>query len=205
MLAEEPYNLLLETQKRFAGVPVTKCPSFLREIRNTYIVRAPCDFSARFISKHNKWIFTANGMDWGSVSNEDPVVQFHPFFHHSFFTESKDTTITLLPPYLHTTPAPYFGGSFEIDKWYRNVAAAYLLDERKEYVFNEGTPLYYVRFNKPVKLVQFYEDPEIAYLSDKVMLLKQYVGPRPLQYLYDKFIRSRYNKRLADAIKRKVI
>lgn len=205
LLVEEPKNLLKDISSKLPNSGVNMCPSFLNDMRNTYIVSAPCDFSVKYISAENKWHYIANQTSFGSDDAKDIITQFHGFIHYDFFTESQDTTMTLLAPSLHHVIAPYFGGSFDIDKWYRSVSAAYLLDKKKEYFFKEGSPLFYVKFNKPVKFVQFYVDPELAHITYKTMLMKDYVGTKPLTYLYNKFLRSRFNKRIANAIKNRIV
>ena len=175
---------------------ILKCPAAVDHIRNTYVIKSPCDE-----------LFVREG---DRIRNENveydanTYLQFQNTISYCFFSESP-VMMTVTPPYYHKGVLPGSSACLDISKWFRPVSANILAEDYKTIPIKEGQPIMYVFFDKAVELKQFSINQELVSMSNVTVNLKHYLPNKSLKELYNMFTRNRMNKRVLKEIKRNLI
>jgi len=148
------------------------CPVVMEQFKNTYVFKSPWTIKLRF-----------NGLVNGEASIEllkgstirdevfDRVIKIKPSigwsdpniprlqFHLGvvFVTDTKETELEMLPPFLEYRPEryPVITSSIKMNiyNWIKELQLGYdWMDTNKDIIIKRGDVLSYIRFNKNVKL-----------------------------------------------------
>lgn len=171
------------------------CPAFMDYVKNTYILKSPTNLD-----------FKSNGdvfMGSVQVGGKDPTIsEIYTQFLDSrtFFWADRDVKMTVLPPFLHTTNVRTAVGCFNIAKWFRSVSYTQLISNCPTTV-RAGEPLYYIQFDRDVKLEQITFPAALHNTVDTLMKTKFYSSKLSLRKRYDLFMANRMNKIILKQIK----
>lgn len=186
---------------------VVRCPSFLKEIKNTYVVKAPFDFTLEYSIENQCWMAHVDEASCkvGQFGLEGCYVQMHNILSFILFSEDKDLEVKITPAFLHQIPAPSVVGSYNISKWFRNISGAFMFDLDKKYYFKKDYPMWYFTFNNPVRFKRYYMNNDLYIIRDTLSMMKFYRKGKPLSYLYSIFLNAKYNKRILKIIKENLV
>ena len=186
------------------------CPAFLDGVENVYGLQFPVDLD----------INLSNGVE----TNYDPditnyLIKMRDFDRKFFsigvnlvFFSDSDIEMELSPPYLEDNDfinkAVSVPGKFNIGKWLRPIDLALVmkgqhtrLRAKRDDVFN------YIKFNKPVKFVQFDYTQEISDIQKDILRSKMILGNKSpvLNYYYSLFKNSKYKNKILKLIKENIL
>ena len=132
-------------------------------------------------------------------------------FSYIFFSE-ESLEISEIPPFMHKTTfsedAFIASGSFDISKWFRPINASFIFwKDRSQLKLKKGEPLFYFDFKteKNIVLKQFEFTEEILEIMRGCITYRSNNILSSLQHLYDRFIKSKKNKKLIILIKDNLI
>lgn len=175
---------------------ILKCPAAIDHIKNTYVIKSPCDET---FTREGDYIIHGN-----KRYATDTYLQFHNSVCYYFFSESP-VTMAVTPPYYHKGVLPGASASLDISKWFRPVSASILMEDYKNIPIKKGQPIMYVSFDKAVDLKQFYCTPELLHIGTMTVNLKTVMASSTLTELYNMFTRNKMNKRVMQDIKRNLL
>lgn len=186
------------------------CPAFLDGVENVYGLQFPIDLDVNL----------SNGVE----TNYDPditdyLIKMRDFDRKFFsiginlvFFSDSDIEMELSPPYLEDNDfinkAVSVPGKFNIGKWLRPIDLALVmkgqhtrLRAKRDDVFN------YIKFNKPVKFVQFDYTQEISDIQKDILRSKMILGNKSpvLNYYYSLFKNSKYKNKILKLIKENIL
>lgn len=186
------------------------CPAFLDSVEDVYGLQFPVDLDVNL----------SNGVE----TNYDPDVTNYLIkmrdFDRKFFSiginlvffSDSDIEMELSPPYLEDNDfinkAVSVPGKFNIGKWLRPIDLALVmkgqhtrLRAKRDDVFN------YIKFNKPVKFVQFDYTQEISDIQKDILRSKMILGNKSpvLNYYYSLFKNSKYKNKILKLIKENIL
>lgn len=214
--AHEPVNIVKTFDEDVIRSPYTKCPAVKNMTKNTYAFLSPFEMD----------------LEWNWEDRENYRIECpkkgQEFFDDAItFTEFNDKIFQLSCGYilfseepLTITQIPVFGsncelnnnasllaGEYDIGRWFRRINAAYFIKKNKGSVFIKNKdPLYFIRFEKPVKLKRFFMTKELmdlSYLCTNLKVTTQSV--LSLDYSYQKFKELGLRKRILKEIKNNLI
>ncbi len=224
MLWEEPTSLLSEVKEEIKKntlpdlntdkeVAYLKCPSLLKELSSTYVIKSPVDYT-----------FTWTGDSLSSTSLDQD------FFNRAFYVRDlksgmlsfnfriiflADSPTNLIITGAHfsnnnfTNNVRIFPGSFDVSKWFRPVDFTFQVkDKNKPIEIKRGDHLMYVKFDteNAFNLKKFYMTEEIDGYAAKCMDVKHFLPGKPLNFLYDIFTKkSNFNKKVLKLVKENTV
>ncbi len=194
-----------------SSMPWMKCPAFLNESRNTFVVKNPVDFSFSYgDGSVNQTAGIPNIIRVRKDSPEQSMTLAYDM-KYIFFSED-DISITQMPAFMHKNTFNQLGalipGSFNINKWFRPIdIAIQAWDEHGGATLNAGDPLYYIKFNtdEKISLKRFSMSDELNRLVHGIVQHKQFEPKLPLLDLYSRFIRSGMQSKVLKEIKRNIV
>lgn len=208
---EQPERLTKCIPARIKNSPYYRCPAFLENIKNTFVLKSPIslDFS---ITPSEQRVDTTDQMMMQKVNLElaqnNGIIQFG--FNFIFFCD-QPLTITQMHPYLHsntfTENTNTLSASFNCGKWFRPLQAAFVLGDKQNFDFSikRGDIFSYIGFDtqETVELINFDITPEIHQIVQSCMDMKvsNKSTPYSLTYCYNQFMLYRKQKLLLKAIK----
>lgn len=187
------------------------CPAFLDGVENIYGLKFPLDLDVNI--SHNN-IETNYDYDVSNylIKMRDFERKFFSIGINLVFFSDGDLEMELLPPYLEDNDfinkAVSVPGKFNIGKWLRPIDLALVmkgnhtrLRAKKNDVFN------YIRFNKPVKFVQFDYTQELSDIQKDILRSKMILGTKSpvLNYYYSLFKNSKYRHKILHLIKENIL
>ena len=95
-----------------------------------------------------------------------------------------------------------FIGKYNCGKWYRTLNPCYIAKNNKIEV-KRGDTLFYLKFhtNKKINLINYKFSNNLEEYMNSVLKVKDYVKNLSLNYVYNLFLKKRYNKRILKEIK----
>ena len=177
------------------------CPAFTGYLKNTFLIRAPIDFTLT-VDSFTKTIscdkFDQRFFDeWFSYRPNDfanpsrPLVTTGPKL---VFVADEDIFIESIPAIMHNTEfiknINIIPGTYNIHRWIRPVDVSFeVLDTNKPLKFKRGDPLMYVRFIDPkgrkVELERIEQTTDLTNTIAGMTSLKFFVPKMKLEKLYD--------------------
>ena len=182
------------------------CPGFKNLAKNTYVFNNLLDSKYEFetFSRDQNQIlvtptsksYLASSVVRNQTMDMGPSISFS--MRYLFFAE-ESVKATLTPPYMHETEYMRSGvltsGEYDIGQWFRPINVEIQMFNNKGNIhIKEEQPLFYIRFltDKKINLKRFVLTPTLDSYSKKCVDAKSYFGARkPLDYLYEKFTKSR--------------
>jgi hypothetical protein len=202
----EPVHALTYLKNTYGKMDTFKCPSFIAQMKNTYYITSPIDFTLRKVGEDH-WSATNDrpktasiqqyfdvGMPESKTINGSVCMNFGIQY---YFVNKKDNVVMEVfdPPLVHL-PLTNVTGQFNISKWFRPTNFTFFLDPGITTVsFKRGQPLYAVRFNtnKTVKLSKIHDlerRDRLLQEQMKATALKDFYPGLKLEEMYDMFKHS---------------
>ena len=221
LLLIPPENLYKEIKQKCAGnytyENYMKCPAAVNELKNTYILKADNDYNVLIDRTKNFLTFKNYNIQESLESNivingRDCSDSFGITNSILLFSETS-LEVSSLPPYLHKNSWGHLdvqvpAGIFDINKWFRPINPAFINFENKaEFFIKRGDPLLYLRFhtNEKVKLQEFRMTEKIYDIQQHCVHMKKFLPGKSLNFVYDLFLKRKYNKLLMKEIKNNLI
>ena len=203
IIITEPVLALTWLKETYGAMDTFKCPSFVAQMKNTYYITSPFDFT---ISKQGD-------EHWGITNDKPKTARLSPFFDirmpestkikdsicmnlglQYYFANNNNNIIMEVfdPPLIHL-PLKNIPGQFNISKWFRPTNFTFFLNPGITTVsFKRGQPLYAVRFNTTdsVKLTKIEDlDRRERMLHEQMRgtALKDYYPGLKLEDMYELF------------------
>ena len=224
MLYEEPQSLFKYwTQFGIKDEPeasMIQCPAFQNLSKNTYVFNSPIDTSYSFNApstighqielKPETKEYIAAFIPRNQTMSVGPNMELSLRLH--MFAE-EPLEVMLTGPYLHKTEYTKSGvltsGQFDIGQWFRPInCEIQLFGQSGQIDFKKDEPLFYVKFltNKKIELKRFELTPELDTYAKKCIGAKIIFGLRkPLNFYYDKFMKTRTRDIVLKKIKENLI
>jgi hypothetical protein len=205
-LMTDPVHALTYLKNTYGKMDTFKCPSFVAQLKNTYYITSPFDFTLRKVGEDH-WSATNDRPKTASIQQyfdvgmpESKTIQGSicmNFGIQYYFLNKKDNVIMEVfdPPLVHL-PLTNVTGQFNISKWFRPTNFTFFLDPGVTSVsFKRGQPLYAVKFNtsKTVKLSRIDDlDRKNRLLEEqmKATAIKDFYPGLKLEEMYDLFKQS---------------
>lgn len=200
----------------FLGFSASRCPAITDELKKTYAIRCPIDYSATLDYKNGSAIFGCEytqefNMDFVGAPNEERIHQLR-YPAYVFFTEEPGLQVTQLPAYYEdnsfTQNTMMLTGSYDISSWVRQVLPAFKFKKETVVDLKRGDVIMYFKFNtdKKIKLVQFDSDNhDTRKIIERCLQYKGYKQkwwiPDKLVECYESFHRHNMRKRMMKVIK----
>lgn len=197
------------------GTNFFKCPSVNEEIKNTYVILSPIDYTIKWdgdeitTPDYNKMVFkhlvTPHYYEDGKCSNVVSVG-----LHTLWFSDQK-CVITVTPPYMSNTEfsknMTMISGQLDINSWLRPLDVLFFLENDKPVFIKKGEPLLYVKFHtdKKIKLKRFNYSTEVDKIVNYCVGVRYYSSVSPLSKIYDIFNRSLIRKKFSNIVKNEII
>lgn len=159
---------------------VSKCPSWREYYANTFVVRAPIDFTLHSDGKGNLGISTALDEPWRSRAFQHLTKNLHQLLLPDVFFSDKPMKVEQLRPALVGAEVhkniDMIQGSFDIGRWFRAMAFGFKVREGEQTVIqiSRDDPLYFIKFvsDKPVVLRRFSMTPKLLGILESVFMVK---------------------------------
>jgi len=213
VVAIEPQLVITDLAKLYPGYLHYRCPAFIDALKNTYVVKAPFDFSIKIDPKERsiqadkdinflqKYIHNRIN---DSIPTENMVVSFNFFM---LFITDDDIELEQLPCLYHTSEwienTQSITGKFNIKKWIRPIECAAIIKNSKPKdnvtIINikRDDPLFYFRLhskndNKVIleqetNLNKIVEYTELIRVTSLVKATNPYLKLPILYKLFDRF------------------
>lgn len=192
------------------------CPSVLKFIQNSFIVRSPynCDLDIDYSSGR----FLRNGKTDDIAEHFTPrpncregKIMFN--MYHNFIFYSEDSIeMSTMPAFMHNSELQskcvYIPGTYDSSKWFRMIDGAFEMKTTFDQLsLRRGDPMYYVKFNTSdaVKLVRFDMTAELWNLTQGCIQYKKYQPQKSLSYLYKLFAHTGMNRLILKKIKENLV
>jgi len=188
-----------------------RCPAFSEYIKNTYVVKAPCDITIVQIQDNAEFSLYLEGKtqsyydDIMQITNYEKEQTVQLLWLWTLISESPNTTVTQLPPLFHpsdysnnVTPLP---GIVNISKWFRPIQPAFIMN-RDKIIIKEGDALFYLKFNHKVNLEEYRWTDTLHEFMNECISIKDYIKFMPLKKLYQLFDKKRIKRRILNIIKK---
>lgn len=215
-LYEEPFKLDNKTVLPNLQFPEKHnnwklCPAFLDGVENVYGLKFPVDLD---ITLSINGVETNYDHDIANylVNIRDINLKFFSLGINLVFFSESDLDMELLPPYLEDNDfinkAVSVPGKFNIGKWLRPIDLALVLKgNHNRLKAKRGDVFNYLRFNKPVKFVQFDYTQELSDIQKDILRSKMILGSKSpaLNYYYSLFKNSKYRHKILRLIKQNVL
>jgi hypothetical protein len=189
------------------------CKSAQEFFKNTYVMNSPLTCTLNLsgpINNPNIVSFPPSSHITRVSSMENSYALDMDFSWFLFADAPLEMRIT--PPFLHKTAIMQGGyltsGSFDIGRWFRHLNLSFhLWPGHNQLEFVKGEPIMYMDFvtNKKIVLRQYEAIPEIRNMALQVVDYKLWDENRPLNYLYDRFVKSKRDVVLLKMIKENLI
>lgn len=175
------------------------CPGIQDFYKNTFLVRAPFDFTAQ-IGRDGNLIIPQDAPEGVTSRLVKRVKDKSTYFSMSiridyiFATDAEDVIIEQLPAIMEhsdfVSNTRVICGRFNMSKWIRPFDFAFeVVDPTKPIAFKRGDPLYYIRFtskiNDKVEMVHVEESKEINDIAQASLDLKAFVAGNSLEQNYE--------------------
>jgi hypothetical protein len=214
--AHEPVNILKTFDDTVIKSPYSKCPAVQNMVKNTYAFLSAFEMDLEW-DWESKDVFRIECPNRGQDFFDNAVTYtemqekiFQLSSGYILFSE-EPLTITQMPVFGSNCElnnnASLLAGEYDIGRWFRRLNAAYYIKKNKGSVFIKNKdPLYFVRFEKPVKLKRFLMTKELMDLSFLCTNLKETTqSVLSLDYSYQKFKELGIRKRILKEIKKNLI
>ena len=144
-----PEPVLKNLPDRVTGA-ITKCPSFLQELKNTFLIRAPFYYELEWDGEQIRTDIADQSFFNTYVAIRDTKTGFCSFLAPKmYFFAEKPLVMQLKSANYHanefTKNITLIEGSYDIGRHFRKVEAAFFMDGRK-ITIERGEPLYYLKF-----------------------------------------------------------
>jgi len=190
---------------------VAKCPSWREYYANTFVVRAPIDFTLYSDGQGNMGINTELDEPWRSRAFQHLTKNLHQLLLPDVFFSDKPMKIEQIRPVLVGSEVhnhiEMIQGSFDIGRWFRAMAFGFRVKENEQTVIqiNRNEPLYFIRFitDKPVVLKRFNMTPKLLDILENVFMVKnsQATFYTKMENYYRLFEERRLRKTILSEIK----
>lgn len=150
----------------------SRCPAYTRHLKNLFYIPAPVSYDLEF--KDEAIGFRSTKYDQNFFNNIVDIRDIKSLlinlgFFYNFVPESDDLEMSQMPAYLHKNKfidnTMIIPGTFNVGIWPRPIHPSFHMTN-KRISFEEGNPLYYVKFYTEEKIVF----KEYA-ISEKIHLL----------------------------------
>lgn len=217
---------LKEHHEQIGETTMAKCPSFLMEMRNTFVIKSPHNAILRkrgdegsnipptwqidnavnaniafgtplFHDRDQTWEDETHILTGAPEKIHSITAQTYANGFYTFFAD-KSLLMTMTPPYLHHGKIFGIAGSFDIGKWFRPLSVAtHILDDRTISI-RRGEPLAYIRFQttEKVKLNIVHWNDEAERVAAGTMSSKNFYSVKGLDALYRSFVGLGMRKKL---------
>ena len=177
------------------------CPAFTGYLKNTFLIRAPIDFTLSIDSNRravsgdrfdqrffDEWI---NHRPNDFINPSRPLITTGPKF---VFVADEDILIETLPAIMHNTEfiqnTNIIPGTYNIHRWIRPLDITFeVLDTTKLIKFKRGDPLMYIRLIDPkgrkIELERIEQTADLTKMIIGMTSLKTFVPKMKLEKLYD--------------------
>lgn len=216
ILYQEPISLIKTVaknrNKNNTDPSFFECPAFKKFAKNTFVFFSPVNCEYEIINNEinsklpSSLNFHIRRMP--SIENNLLVEIEMPF---NLFTK-KSTEVVLMPPFFHANNYLNSGsivpGEYDISKWYRSMVLEFnLWPNTKVLKINEGDPICYIHINtnKNVKMVRFFENYDIAKISQHCSTAGGWDPHAPMEKRYSIFSKSKVKKLIEKEIKNNVV
>jgi hypothetical protein len=98
-----------------------------------------------------------------------------------------NTDLTVTPPFLHRNTFAGMTATFNIGRWFRAAMPTIIVKDKKSFTMKAGSPLMYLKFKKPVELIEFKMNNAIQSFESNCINFKLYEPHKDLDYCYNKF------------------
>ena len=198
ILFEEPKLFLPQLLAERNYVPYSKCPSFIDNCKNLFVVRCPYDMKFSFDANRKQIISSLDQQTYSSfvahwLDNKTPkdpfIITVPPSY--VFYTE-KDVQIEVISSFLLKDTSKNYSiinGEFNIGKWIRPINFTFeTFDNHIE--FKYGQPLFFIKFktldNSKISFERVEYDNEIEKAMSACINVKKHLKNLSLNVLYEK-------------------
>lgn len=224
MLYEDPQTLFKYWSqfgiKDEPEASMLQCPAFKNIAKNTYVFNSPIDTSYAFEAQSrlgHQIVLTPQTKEYISAFiPRNQTMSVGPNMEislrlHMFAEEPLEVMLT--GPYLHRTEYTKSGvltsGQFDIGQWFRPInCEIQLFGQSGQIDFKKDEPLFYVKFltDKKIDLKRFELTAELDTYAKKCIGAKNVYGlKKPLNFYYDKFMKTRTRDIVLKKIKENLI
>jgi len=201
--------------KEFFGFSASRCPAITDELKKTFAIRCPIDYSAEIDYVNGNVNFGCEyteqfNIDFIGPPNEERIHQLR-YPAYLFFSEEPGLEITQLPAYYENNSfaknTMMLTASYDIGSWVRQVLPAFKFRDTTTVDLKRGDIMMYYKFNtdKKIKLVQFDSDNhETRKIMESCLQYKGYKEkwwiPDKLAECYESFHVHSFRKRMLKII-----
>ena len=184
-----------------------KCPAFVNEFKNTFVIKSPTDFSINIDPSTSNPILSPTSFP--EISVRQPQSKLFDLHIGTYFFSGEEVEISQIPASIHynnfTENTMLLSGKYNIHKWFRpiNPSGKFLIPKIN---VKRGDALYYVKFhtNKKIKFINFNFTPEIMKVAENCISVKTLQSNFSLTSLYNMFTQIGYQKKLLKEIKKNI-
>ena len=163
LVMKQPERLLNSVIEEYSDFKIKKCPGIIDMWSNTFVIRAPFDFSISFNDELQRVLINEEETsiyinEFSNIINNDPnlytkfpVVQILML---QLFSSDRQCKMSVIPPifHLHHNDAwkhiRFSSGVIDINNWHRPLNWAFeWIDITKKITFKKNDPIAYVIFN----------------------------------------------------------
>lgn len=195
----------------FKDVGITKCPSFINSLQNTFVVKSPTDCLIYFDDSNQQWC--AKGPN-NIIDVRDPNYQLFSLKTSYNFVCEEPLEMEFTSARYHvnsfTNKTMMIEGEVDIGQYYRATDCAFHIRHDKDRIeLYKDDPLFYVKFKtaKNINLIRYDATPELVDLLGHTIRARMSLQgkKRTLKDYYDIFLSSGYKKKIMNLIKQNVI
>jgi hypothetical protein len=206
-------NLNINKNKPTPASNFFKCPAFINEVKNTFVLKNP--ISSEYIKHDNTFIpispaYVALNFPHDDTLKNNKLVSYKMSW--IFFTEEDSLEMSLTSPYFSNSPHLQYGsivpGRFDIGKWFRNINTEFNIWEDSDRLsIEDKEPIAYVKFhtNKNIDLVRFTMNDRLEGISNTTGRSSTWMPHQTLIERYKKFKETRTKDVVLREIKKNLL